>query len=187
MKEKKAAVNLVLYCPKKKPYLYYNWNTDTYCTTNSLKDLKGLYGGSRVINGYDRVCAYQDSGIMTNGHILAECDFKGSLIEGYGKGDYYIDSMSWDELEAKSLLEGKEFDKVLKGKNGCAIEIKKIHILKEPRTLSDYCFEKAPTHLTRFTLEDTEFIIIPLNAEEMCKVLNEKQKKEKFTSNRRYK
>ena len=154
-------LKLLLYCCKAMPYLYYNWNTDTYHVTNSLKDLKGDFGGSRVCSGEDRLCAYQSDGrILTNGHIMAECDFEVEEIKGYGLDDYYATNGNWqiienglcdDDIESlnywdfykKSCLSFGKLDDYFDAPNenkkvGYAIHIKNLHIFDSPKELSDY-------------------------------------------------
>lgn len=187
-------MKLLLGCKKIKPYLYYNWTTDTYETTNSLKDLRGDYGGSRVCSGADRLCAYQDNGkILTNDHIMAECDFEVEEIKGYGLDDYYATNGDW--LIIEKGLGDEDINKYLKGKDGYAIHIKNLHIFDVPRNLEDYvtwdwveysngqvyAIPKKPlTKLTRMTKVmslkyDSGDYAISLSPEEMCRVLNGKQ------------
>lgn len=182
-------MKLLLYCTKSKPYLYYNWNTDTYHTTNSLKDFRGDFGGSRVCSGAYRLCAYQSDGrILTNGHIMLECDFEVEEIfyDLYGDLDWQHDylpttnTMSIINLENASCLDREEIENKMKDNKGYAINIKNLHIFDKPRELSDYCLDKAPTRLMKFGLEGIDvpfiwFYILPVSPEEMCRILNEKQ------------
>lgn len=194
---------LLLGCKKTKPYLYYNWTTDTYETTNSLKDLRGDYGGSRVCSGADRLCAYQDNGqILTNGHIMAECDFEVeeifemlSMFMG-SNFEYQGHNTSYKDLYKNSCLTFEQLDNYLNEyKKGYAIHIKNLQIFDVPRNLEDYvtwdwveypdgpvyAIPKKPlTKLTRMTKVmslkyDSGDYAILLSPEEMCRVLNGKQ------------
>lgn len=202
----KFKIKLLLCCAKTKPYLYYNWTTDTYKTTNSLKDLRGDYGGSRVCSGADRLCAYQDNGqILTNGHIMVECDFeveeiKNKLTNNNSHLELFTTQLSEEELFNKSCLNRYEMFKYLKNNsikrapNGYAINIKNLHIFDEPRELSEYysipkkmntfdgydyisaSLDKAPKHMMRVCDEkERQYILISIHPQEMCRILNEEQ------------
>ena len=193
----------LLVCGKVKPYLYYNWNTDTYHVTNSLKDLRGDFGGSRVCSGADRLCAYQDDGrILTNGHIMAECDFDvEEVIHADNCISYYCRKTTL--LQEKSCLTNGQIYSYLKDKNGYAIHINNLHIFDKPRDLEDYysnkelmleilsvwenyglpdkddykevSFRHIPRNMCYAYDEKESYILISVKPEEACRILNGKQ------------
>ena len=183
-------MKMLLKCNKELPYLYYNWTTDRYETTNSLKDLKGLYGGSRVVSEHDRYCAYQDNiGVMTNGHILAECDFNVEkiIIDQTEFASFYkTKSVSGAKLKSDSCMTNYDLIDYLGDKSGYAISVKNIHTFKMPLPFDKlwsmdkfglpyqiesinqnmlYCHMIKP-------LELEYYVVVSISSEEMCRILN---------------
>lgn len=124
-----------IYCTKGEPYLYYNWNTDTYSTT-TLKDLKN--GWSRVCSPNNRLRAYQNGTVLTNGRVVARfwCDYVDIL--NYVNNDYSCLTPQHYDICKESCLEPNEIYSYLNKKTGYAIHISEIEIFDEPRELSEF-------------------------------------------------
>lgn len=200
--EKRSTKNMkkgLIMIKKEKPYLYYNWNTDTYETTYSLKDLKGEYGGSRVFGPNDRLCAYQDfkNQILTNGNIMAECELD---FEEIGEPDHElykdlnISQIQYDtELLKESGLSNDEVNKYLKLSKGYAIYLNNLKIFDEPKNYSDFTtgdwveYREGPVRwipeeikkpFFGMIMEDSDYnnyILIIISAKEACEIFNGKQ------------
>ena len=186
---------------KTKPYLYYNWTTDTYETTYSLKDLKGEYGGSRVFGPHDRLCAYQDfkNQILTNGNIMAECELDVEEIKylcSCKDGNAYATNKSCLNLEdlcKACCLSSNELENYLGNKSGYAIHINNLKTFDEPKKYSDFTtgdwveYREGPVYwvpeeikkpVSGMIMQDSnhnDYILIIISAKEACEIFNEKQ------------
>lgn len=174
-------MKLLLYCTKAKPYI--------------MKYKDGKY--KQIASFYTKqdLATYD----LLNGKIVAECDFEVEKIrKGWGclNGTryfrnnikhYYPDY----ELEQQSCLGFNEIDKYLKGtlneNCGYAIYIKNLKIFDEPKELSEYkrkdefmggkqifweTIKKAPQNMMYVYDEKGDYILISIQPQWLCKILN---------------
>lgn len=186
---------------KSKPYLYYNWTTDTYETTYSLKDLKGEYGGSRVFGPNDRLCAYQDfeNQILTNGNIMAECELEVEdlrIVDDDPLGAYWYETKTLGEneiLEKSCLTSDELFEYLGEDNEGYAIHINNLKTFDEPKKYSDFTtgdwveYREGPVYwipeeikkpFFGMIMQDSnhnDYILIIISAKEACRIFNGKQ------------
>lgn len=130
-------MKLLLYCPKSKPYLYFE---------NDLgEDEYGMIYDSQWLLTTDS-CFNKDYAV--NGKIVAECDFEVSKIElhpaCYNYGPAYFTKrqkpfkyFSYLGLLLASCMKDNEMLKYLSNKGGYAIHIKNLYIFNEPKELKD--------------------------------------------------
>ena len=159
-------MKLLLYCVKAKPYLL---NQNIY-----------EFYESKYITSTHKFHEKQD--YLFNGKIVAECDFEVEEID-CKKADKI------DRFYKYSRLTYRMLDEYLKGNNGYAIHIKNLHIFDKPKCLDElWVFDKqglpnnlynTPTcmkkvEMIRF-LNTTNYILIPVSPEEMCRIANGEQ------------
>jgi len=159
-------MKLLLYCVKAKPYLL---NQNIY-----------EFYESKYITSTHKFHEKQD--YLLNGKIVAECDFEVEEID-CKKADKI------DRFYKYSRLTYRMLDEYLKGNNGYAIHIKNLHIFDKPKYLDElWVFDKqglpnklynTPTcmkkvEMIRF-LNTTNYILIPVSPEEMCRIANGEQ------------
>ena len=161
-------MKLLLYCTKAKPI---------------LRDYRGKAIYNRfVISPTDRPFTSDDTQPILNGKIVIECDFEVEEID-CKKADKI------DRFYKYSRLTYRMLDEYLKGNNGYAIHIKNLHIFDKPKYLDElWVFDKqglpnklynTPTcmkkvEMIRF-LNTTNYILIPVSPEEMCRIANGEQ------------
>jgi len=169
---------LLLYCVKAKPYLvsYNNTNKHWYLLReNEIKPFPQL-------NTY-------------NGKIIAECDFEVEEINCSSVFNhcYATWNLGQEELLKFSCLERKQLVDYLGYENqidgkwcGYAIHIKNLHIFDEPRELYDCLIypkiepryygcehlSKAPQNMMYVELDDIKYILISIQPQWLCKILN---------------
>ena len=170
-------MKLLLYCEKAIPYLYRK-DDDSFELSTKIK--------------YEDISDYKKYYGLNNGKIVAECDYEVEEIfeELYGDIDWQHDylpttnTMSIVNLERESCLSREELYDYC---NGYAIHIKNLHIFDEPRELSNYHIsyfnkefnmmrekhiEKAPRNMCRaFDIKDN-YILISIQPQWLCKILN---------------
>ena len=174
-------LKLLLYCTKKKPYLY---KTDA----TMIEKMDGDYHiqlNKAVLNDN-----------CLNGKIVAECDYEVEEIfeELYGDIDWQHDylpttnTMSIVNLERESCLSREELYDYC---NGYAIHIKNLHIFDEPKELSDFnkiiettygeepdaTITRAPQNMMRCCYEKKPKewetgVLISIQPQCLCKILN---------------
>lgn len=132
-----------------------------------------------------------DKAISFNGKIVAECDFKIEEIRYVEYADewgYETNTLNEDDLIDKSRLSSKQLFNYLKHcNNGAyAIHIKNLHIFDEPRELYDCLIHpkieskyygcehlsKAPQNMMYVELDDIKYILISIQPQWMCLILN---------------
>lgn len=163
---------LLLYCTKAKPYITRGTSGKTYPS-----------------------CVISD-GIQKwhlNGKIVAECDFEVEeikLLED-NNATMITNTLSEEELLKKSCLEGYElcnylYDNLWCGQKGYAININNLHIFDKPRELYDCLIHpkieskyygcehlsKAPQNMMYVELDDIKYILISIQPQWLCKILN---------------
>ena len=135
-----------------------------------------------------------------NGKIVAECDFEVEDIE-LVRGLYippYLDAYNYvtktiknNTLVDKACLTYQEMEKYFGklnygGKNGYAIHIKNLHIFDKPRELYDCLIHpkieskyygcehlsKAPQNMMYVELDDIKYVLISIQPQWLCKILN---------------
>lgn len=163
----------LLYCTKEKKQKDLLWS-------NNLKHffLDGAY--NRLIDNLPKY--------LLNGKIVAECDFDVEEIvcDGYA---YLPLNSNPAELETKGCLTEQELENYFTKKYGLvgyAIHIKNLHIFDEPRELYDCLIHpkiepryygcehlsKAPQNMMYVELDDIKYILISIQPQWLCKILN---------------
>jgi len=174
-------MKLLLYCTKAKPI---------------LRDYRGKAIYNRfVISPTDRPFTSDDTQPILNGKIVAECDFEVEEIrpEKYWHSTedfdyiYNTGTVYYDNLLKKSCLMDYELDDYLGCEdNGYAIHIKNLKIFDEPRELYDCLIHpkieskyygcehlsKAPQNMMYVELDDIRYILISIQPQWLCKILN---------------
>lgn len=191
-------MKLLLYCSKKKPYLYRVDDDDEFTLKRNNYD---DYNTDLELEIYEK---YYKS---NNGKIVAECDFEVEEITKkhveYFKYCYITESLNEWELMNKSLLNGVMMNDYLQGNKGYAIHIKNLKVFDKPRKLSEFkkpfpskecknCLHdfdcafskleseshhcrdlyKAPQNMMYVSDGDEKKVLIPIHPEQLCKELN---------------
>jgi len=176
---------LLLYCTKAKKQLFFDKIKQMF--------MFGLNGKNDKFNSL-------------NGKIVAECDFDVEEIKwedfpkytNDGKVETFYMYATWkcpqDYILEHSCLTFEQLDNYLGGNNGYAINIKNLHILDNPKKLTDYhcktnkkdelclnggCgykfFYKAPQNMMKVYDhwgKGDEYILISIKPQWLCKILN---------------
>ena len=166
-------IKALLYCTKAKPYLVERlpFNEKKFYQCREKNDYYSL-----------------------NGKIVAECDFE--VEEIYISKSYgfprnieiiYTDSLRQPiYLSQKSCLKLEDISEYLNHKGGYAIHIKNLHIFDEPRELYDCLIHpkiepkyygcehlsKAPQNMMYVELDDIKYVLISIQPQWLCKILN---------------
>lgn len=127
-----------------------------------------------------------------NGKIVAECDFEVEdlrIVDDDPLGAYWYETktLSENEVLEKSCLTGDElFDYLGEDNEGYAIHIKNLHIFDKPRELYDCLIHpkiepkyygcehlsKAPQNMMYVELDDIKYVLISIQPQWLCKILN---------------
>lgn len=170
---------VLLYCTKAKPVLLNLLNGTDY-----RLDSKELWKEYNPNDVYE----------VLNGKIVAECEVEVEKIVLLQKGSYYTPTLNTKELLEKSCLTKEQLSEYLKEECGYALHIKNLRLADKPRILN-YFFKgklgsenslvevtKAPQNMmyvyTSFELPEiveTEYVLISIRPEWLCKILNGKK------------
>ena len=162
----------LLYCTKEKKQKDLLWS-------NNLKHFFLDEAYNRLIDNLPKY--------LLNGKIVAECDFEVEEI-------YYLSWMNEklrERILKQSCLTDEQFSDYMGNKDTCyAIHISNLKIFDEPKELSNYHIsyfnkefnmmrekhiEKAPQNMCRaFDIKDT-YILISIQPQELCRILNGEQ------------
>lgn len=176
-----ATTKCLLYCTKRKPYLF---------------DLKGCKVKQRYM------CEKSILGEPLNGKIVAECEVETKEIcfEKISNGvgyDYHYTLPNGDYING-SCLSDVEMQNYLGEKNGYALFIKNLKIFDRRKELKDYCvdnskyyreygwcltpkemytpIQKAPQNMQWcFDRRGNRYALISIRPEWLCKILNEEK------------
>lgn len=168
---------LLLYCTKNKWRLFFD-------------KVKQIFTLGKVKSNND-----------LNGKIIAECDFEVEEIEfeyvfhsGYSDVSYKTKTLNDNEIFRQSCLRPidmntyfrRNFIMKEKGNCGYAIHLKNLHIFDNPRELYDCLIHpkieskyygcehlsKAPQNMMYVELDDIKYILISIQPQWMCLILN---------------
>lgn len=151
-KDKPKPMIVDVYCTKGKPYLAYEKHAQKYVLCDTIEEL-GEYGNE--VSPTENMCALQDWGVATNGHIVARFTLnKVEEIElpytKFGCEEWVgceeertlqTKAMSQEELLKKGCLSEDEIYGYLNFKNkhyGYAWHISDLEIFGEPKEISEF-------------------------------------------------
>lgn len=148
-----------IYCTKGKPYLTYEKHVQEYILCDTIEEL-GKHGN--VASPTDNLCALQDWGVATNGHIVAKFTLREvEKFDFISEQKYKDNTLKYNEEIRKHIRICKEacmsaanvvlyLDTKCLGINnssgmiGYAWHISDLQIFYEPRELSDLGLKRAP-------------------------------------------
>ena len=146
---KPEPIDVYIYCSKEKPYIAYEKHIDEYILCKSLKEL-GEYGNE--VSPTSNMCALQESGAITNGHILAK--FKLNCVEPLINeevqeyemtfNDWRTKTLSVYDFHSKAHLTFWELLGYLDKKQGYAWYIDNLKIFDEPKELKEFGVKRPP-------------------------------------------
>lgn len=174
----------LLYCPKAKPKLYKQFSR---------------YDEEGKMQGVVYHCVKALGGFTLNGTIVAECDFEveeicsEKLDVGVGYEPlFYTETI--DDISKGSCLTQFEIENYLGCKEGgevvgYALHISNLKIFDKPRELYDCLIHpkiepryygcehlsKAPKNMMYVELDDIKYILISIQPQWLCKILNGEQ------------
>ena len=172
---------ILLYCTKAKPYL-----------VQGLAKPNHTLDASNPYNFYWKLVKKSFSNDRLNGKIVAECDFEVEelrLDNDDPLGAYWYETETlntFEVLEKSCLTEDELFDYLGEYNKGYAIHIKNLHIFDKPRKLYDCLIHpkiepkyygcehlsKAPKNMMYVELDDIKYILISIQPQWLCKILN---------------
>jgi predicted transcriptional regulator len=175
-------MKLLLYCTKARPYLAdFKGDYQTYSNGKELDEL------------FDKGFNPNDIMNILNDKIVAECDFEVSIHNWYNDYSlfeklYYQENMIFNN--ENSCMSSRELVSYL-GNNNLkkdfyAIHIKNLHIFDKPRELYDCLvhpkieskyygcehLSKATQNMMYVELDDIKYILISIQPQWLCKILN---------------
>lgn len=162
-------MKLLLYCTKARPI---------------LRKLNKYFLSSHTDNYYWK--KGQTVPYKVNGKIVAECDFEVEEIFGISRGTNQPDKydFKWEDRILKgACLTNEQMNDYIPN---YAIHIKNLHIFDNPRELYDCLIHpkiepkyygcehlsKAPQNMMYVELDDIKYVLISIQTQWLCKILN---------------
>lgn len=186
----------LLICKNKKPYLTRNdllnenGGFSKHWQLGRKLDRKHLYGDMPILNGKILIeCDFEVKEIGVYEHKRYDEFGNWYFQRGHKHNNEYDIAVDFESLLNNSCLNAFELNDYLGGYDGYAIHVNNLNIFDKPKCLDElWVFDKQglpnklyniPTCMKKVEmisfLNTTNYILIPVSSEEMCRIANGEQ------------